>query len=167
LIRGAAVDERLTVFGSNGSGGHSVGVRVGGLAVLVSSSGPEQDEPARELAAAILAAAEERRAHTAEMERAEDIIRTLRAERAAAREALRCAVEGRRAFFGPVLCVPVVAGDWTGPVWLLDPEKRHDGHGLRFESLLELRALHPELWIVDVTERGVLLDAVKLPGVKP
>jgi hypothetical protein len=35
--------------------------------------------------------------------------------------------------------------DWSGPVWLLDPEKLWNGLGFRFESLAELWRVHPYL----------------------
>lgn len=164
-----AIDPRITVFGVNPRGGRTVGIKVNGLTVNVFADGPEQSLPARELAVAILDAGElhdravqAKRMHAEETEALRSTMRRFTSERDRAEEALLCAAEGRRRFFGPVLCVPVNAGDWSGPVWLLDPEKQESGFGLRFESLLEVRALHPELWIVDVTERGVLLDSAKL-----
>lgn len=47
----------------------------------------------------------------------------------------------------------------SGEVWLLDPVKKHRGRGLVFANLAEVRRLHPELWVVDVCDDGLLLDA--------
>jgi hypothetical protein len=52
-----------------------------------------------------------------------------------------------------------VSGDWHGEVWLLDPVKQERGRGLRFANVAEVRALHPELWVVSVQGDDVLLDA--------
>lgn len=90
-----------------------------------------------------------------------------RDERAAlARSALVSAINGRRRFFGPVLCVPGRDG-WAGEVWLHDPEKRERGSGLAFESLARLRELHPELWIVRTQGDGVLLDVCPITSEAP
>lgn len=159
----------ITVFGVNGRGGHNVGVTVGGITATIFSDGPEDDAACVRLAEAIERASaslaeldEAKRLHAVEIKRLRGIVDGLEARVRDLGETQLAALEGRRRFFGPVLCVPVTAGDWAGPVWLLDPEKQDRGFGLRFESLRELRELHPELWIVDVTECGVLLDAVKL-----
>lgn len=158
------------VYGTNGSGGHNVGVEVDGHQVLIQSSGPEDDAACVRLAESIENAGtlaeqleETKRRHAEELAAAKAANEALRARLAQAEASLRAAIEGERRFFGPALCVPANAGDWSGPVWLLDPEKRENGFGLRFESVRELRAAHPELWIVDVTDGGVLVDAVPLP----
>lgn len=69
------------------------------------------------------------------------------------------AIAGRWRFFGPVLMKPAKPGDWTGEVWLLDPVKQECGQALCFASVAEVRALHPELWVICTTVDGVLLDA--------
>lgn len=74
------------------------------------------------------------------------------------------AISGRRRFFGPVLMRPARPGAWDGEVWLLDPEKGERGLGPRFASVAEVRALHPELWVVTADADGVLLDAWNKEG---
>lgn len=158
----------MTVYGRNrnGAGGRNVAVTVDGLTVLVQSDDEASDEKAVAVARAIL----DRGELLAELEQCRskiaDLKKRLAEQRAAvdvSRASLLAAAEGRRRFFGPVLCVPAQGGDWSGAVWLLDPEKGEHGRGLRFASLAELRERHPELWIVGVTDRGVLLDAATLP----
>jgi len=157
----------VTVFGPRGSGARSLGLHpVEGVAVLVTPSSESDNEAANEIANRIAdeAAAEARRqvvlnALRASLDAAQEKLRAARA-RIADLEAINvAAVTGRRRFFGPVLMVPVAAGDWRGEVWLLDPEKKGRGFGLRFRSVAEVRELHPELWVTTVTADGVLLDA--------
>lgn len=70
------------------------------------------------------------------------------------------AIKGRRRFFSEVVARPVHSGKWDAEVWLLDPVKLENGRGLRFESLDEVRRLHPELWVRGVTPAGdLILDA--------
>ena len=83
----------------------------------------------------------------------------LEAKVATANAVNRAAIAGRRQFFSAVLMQPVKPDDWAGEVWLLDPVKKGDGFGLRFASVAEVRALHPELWVVETNADGVLLDA--------
>jgi hypothetical protein len=163
--------EGLTVYGRNrnGDGGRNVSLVVDGLTVLIQSDDAASDEKAIEVARALkrrgdlLAEAQKLRSeHAEEVAALKRRNEELHVKAAAATASLQAAAEGRRRFFGPVLCVPTTAGDWSGAVWLLDPEKGERGRGLRFASLSELRELHPELWIVSVTERGILLDAAKL-----
>lgn len=163
--------EGLTVYGRNrnGDGGRNVSIVVEGMTVLIQSDDASSDEKAIEVARALkhrgdlLAEAQKLRAeHAEEVAALKRWNEELRVKAAAATASLHAVAEGRRRFFGPVLCVPTTAGDWSGSVWLLDPEKGERGSGLRFASLSELRELHPELWIVSVTDRGILLDAAKL-----
>ncbi len=74
------------------------------------------------------------------------------------------ATTGRRRFFGPVLMQPAVPGEWGGAVWLLDPEKGTRGRGLHFSSVAEVRALHPELWVVSASVDGIILDVTPSAG---
>lgn len=71
-------------------------------------------------------------------------IRALTLKVESAEQRLEAAETGRRRFFGQVLLVPVRAGEWSGEVWLQDPVKGDRGTALRFASLMEVRALHPE-----------------------
>lgn len=162
----------VTVYGlANTYGGHDVEVGVGDdFRVSIRPRGPEHDAAALDLASAIVDASAvqaqievERRAREEDRAAANATFVRLSAERDAAHAALRAAVEGRRRFFGPVLCMPATEDDWSGEVWLLDPDKRESGFGLRFKSLAEVRERHPELWIVGVVNGGVLLDAARLP----
>lgn len=160
-----------TVFGTNGCGGHNVSLRVGGLYVLITSEGPEQDDRALHLAEAIEATGRDVEAHAmrlqelrVEIEHRDAVIAALRVKLARADDALSAALDGRRRFLGPVLCVPARDGDWAGAIWLLDPDKREGGFGVHFDSLSEVRRTHPELWVIGATERGVLLDAVSIGG---
>lgn len=155
------------VYGQNGGGGRNVGLDVRGVRVLLQSDGAAEDERVLRLARDIqagVAALDAERARAAEATRRTE---RLARELDTARAALGAATTGRRRFFGPVLCRPATPGDWSGPVWLLDPEKGERGSGLRFASLAELRAVHPELWIVGCVDGGVLLDACALRQVLP
>lgn len=153
----------VVVYGRNSGGGHHVGTVVDGLRVLVSSDSEGTDERAVRLAEAIRDAGHEREVAARDLRACNEHRRRLSAERDGARHALQAAIAGRRRFNGPVLLVPAMAGDWSGAVWLQDPEKRDRGFGLRFESLAEVREAHPELWVVGMNEHGVLLDAAVLP----
>ena len=161
----------VTVFGRNSTGGSNVGLSVSGVPVLLTSRGPEHDARCVELADEIrnagdrleIRAAQDRR-HEAEVAKLRATIRTLAANVESARRTIDAATRGERRFNGPVLCKPHSKGQWDGPVWLLDPEKREGGFGLYFGSLAEVRAAHPELWIVRIENDGILLDARPLGG---
>lgn len=154
----------IFVYGKNAGGGRNVGVEVDGIRVLVESSGEETDKAAEKLARSI---AERHEANTVaegerESFRRKELELCARIDREVARtrearSALACVINGRRRFFGPVLCVAGPNG-WGGEVWLQDPEKRDRGMGLSFSSLVELRRIHPELWIVRPEGDGILLD---------
>lgn len=168
----SAGDDGITVFGQNGRGGHSVGLRAGSVAVLLTSDGPETDAACVELAHEIRSAndrleirAAQVERHEAEVESLRAKLRVLTAERDALRDTIEHATRGARRFNGPVLCKPHSADAWDGAVWLLDPEKQDGGFGLYFASLAEVRRAHPELWIVGLSEGGILLDARPLGGV--
>lgn len=150
--------EDIHVYGAGANGGHAVGLDVGNLRVLVTPSGPEDDVAAVKLAQAVASAHEltERLRATAE-----DNAR-LRALVEKEQAAVRHMLTGNRRLFGAALLLPELAGDWTGPVWLYDPDKREKGIGLRFPSLLAVRETYPELWVVGVVDGGVLLDAAPL-----
>lgn len=149
----------IHVYGQSANGGHAVGLDVGGLRVLIQPRGPEEDAAAVALAQAVEHAA----GLAAELQRAQAGLRREAARADAAEAALARALEGRRALFGRALLVPELAGDWGGPVWLYDPERRERGMGLRFPSLEALRHAYPELWVAGLLDGGVLLDAAPLP----
>jgi hypothetical protein len=161
----------ITKYGKNEAGGHHFGVTVEGMHVLVRSDSAETDERAHKIAKRVENATEdyfearhieaEARRKTASLS---EMIQRADARAAEARQALEAATTGRRRFFGPVLLVPAIDGDWKGPVWLQDPVKRDRGSALRFASVAEVRAVHPELWIVEMTPHGILLDAAVLPA---
>jgi hypothetical protein len=159
-------ESRVTVYGQRQDGARNLGLEVGGIRVLLTPPDEEHQVEAGRLAAWLLEQEVERGTLLARLRAAEEEAETLRGHLQRAREAVRAADEranaaiaGRRRFFGPVLLQPARAGDWTGEVWLLDPEKQGRGSGLRFASLAEVRAMHPELWVVGVAEDGILLDA--------
>lgn len=154
-------------YGAQLNGARSVGVdlAVEGVRLLVQPQTADRNASAREIAERIAANEVANRALVVNFEAARDEvsrlreqIRKLEARLAEQRTINEAAIAGRRRFFGPVLMRPV-SGDWSGDVWLLDPEKKERGSGLRFASLAEVRALHPELWTIAVTDDGVLLDA--------
>lgn len=146
--------------------GGNAGVSVPGANVLVSPTGDGGAQRAHEVAAAILDAEARfsvlvKQAEAADRRIAELIDRAERAESRLAhqRNINMAAIAGKRRFFSAVLMKPKTPGDWTGEVWLMDPKKQEKGNALRFASLAELRAEHPELWVVESTEDGILLDA--------
>ena len=165
-------DPRITVFGAvNADGGRNVGVHGadGARRALIQSAGPEDD--ARCLAVATMvadadAAVDAHLAVVRSLERENaDLRRKLEnvsRQRDVARELHASAISGHRRFSGPVLCKPALPGKWGGDVWLLDPIAQERGFGLRFDSLADVRRAHPELWIVDVRDGGILLDAFPL-----
>jgi hypothetical protein len=159
----------LVEYGQRGDGAHNVGVDLEhlGVRVLVQPSGADENKAARLVAERICDGEE----HVSRLQAEADALRldnralwgrvaALRTELRTAQTINEAAIAGRRRFFGAVLMTPVTPGDWTGEVWLLDPAKRERGYGLRFNSLAEVRALHPELWVVRVEPDGaILLDA--------
>jgi hypothetical protein len=157
------------IYGRNGNGGHNVGVAVDGTRVLIESRGEEHDKEVERLARSIAEKHEanvvsdgERRAHKVTVSRLSESLERANERARMARSALESALNGRRRFFGPVLCVAGPDG-WSGEVWLLDPQKRESGFGLVFDSLAHLREMHPELWIVRPEVDGILLDVCPIP----
>ena len=70
----------------------------------------------------------------------------LRTELVDARARLEHLTGERRRFMGPACVRPHrTPGDWTGPVWLLDPRKNWDGFGFMFGSLALLWTEMPDL----------------------
>lgn len=141
-----------------------------GITVLVTPRHADDNKRALQVATRIADAELDAKAQQVALEalqHANDVfatrIRALTLKVESAEQRLEAAETGRRRFFGPVLLVPVRAGEWSGEVWLQDSVKGDRGTALRFASLMEVRALHPELWIVEVRPEGVLLDAAKLP----
>ena len=154
-------------YGQRMNGARSIGVdfALDGVRVLIEPSTSDGNATARELADRIaddentrLALSVQLEAERNEARRLREQIRKLETKLAEQRAISEAAISGRRRFFGPVLMRPVKS-DWSGEVWLLDPEKKERGAGLRFASVAEVRTLHPELWVVAVTDDGVLLDA--------
>lgn len=145
-----------------------------GVQVLVTPTGSDKNETAVRIATAIVDQSLAARANQVAIDGMQLANESLAKQLHEARlrisqlEAINeAAIGGRRRFFGPVLLQPVKPGDWGGEVWLLDPSKKGAGYGLRFASLAEVRALHPELWIVGAsTFEGILLDAWN-PNPKP
>ena len=163
-------EKSIHVFGRNASGGHNVGIDACGLRVLVESRDESTDESAVQLAQRIDAMARgvgvsifQKAVYEREISDLRETVARMERQFVKARATLDAAVTGRRRFFGPVLLSPGSEG-WHGDVWLLDPTKEDAGMGIRFESLAALREEHPELWIVDTHPRGVILDALPLPG---
>lgn len=157
------------VYGRNGNGGHNVGLEVDGTRVLIESRGEEHDKEVERLARSIAerheanAVAEgEREAHRHRERELSQMVKRANERARMARSALESVLNGRRRFFGPVLCVAGRDG-WSGEVWLLDPQKRESGSGLAFDSLAHLREMHPELWIVRPEGDGILLDVCPIP----
>ena len=157
----------LHIFGARDNGARAVGVDVHErVQVLVTPSDGDANDEALVVARDVLEAGRERASLRFELEQAQrtiarlsERVRRLDAERQDAENRVTAAVTGRRRFFTSVLMVPANPGDWSGEVWLLDPLKKHRGRALVFASVAEVRALHPELWVVEVREDGVLLDA--------
>lgn len=149
------------------SGGRNLGFDAAeGVHVLIQPSGPEYQKRAQQVAVAFADAALEQQAQKLALdalskanETLAEQLRKARARIAELERANEAAVTGRRWFFGPVLVKPAKRGDWSGVVWLMDPVKQERGLGLAFSSLAELRQMHPELWIVEPRDGGVLLDA--------
>lgn len=147
---------------------------IDGVHVLIEPRDRDAQKKARQLAVAILDAALEQQAQQLAINAVQAANETLATQLRAARlriaeleAANEAAVTGRRRFFGPVLMYPVHTGNWHGEVWLLDPVKQERGFGLRFDSLAEVRRMHPELWVVGVRDGGVLLDAFNAKAVTP
>lgn len=156
----------ITQYGARGGGARALGLTVDGIAVLVTPSTADENVKAARLAEQICDAGlvDAVRVETINGLKADLDAAKARASQAAARiaalEAINAAaIAGRRRFFGPVLMKPAIDGNWAGEVWLLDPEKKERGVGLRFASVAEVRALHPELWVIGATADGVMLDA--------
>lgn len=152
------------------SGARNLGFEAAdGVHVLIQPSGAEHQKRAQQVAVAFANAALEQQAQQMALnglQSANEVmagqLRKAHARIAELEAANEAAVTGRRRFNGPVLLKPTRPGMWTGEVWLLDPAKQERGFGLRFESLAEVRRLHPELWIVQSDEFGVVLDALPL-----
>jgi hypothetical protein len=120
-----------------------------GIEVQVRPRHADHQDAADALAASIAETVTRTAARVASCEAA---VEAMRGERDAARaraEAARARVEiltgERRRFIGPAVVRPDRAGDWSGPVWLLDPSKNWDGFGFHFDSLSALWADMPDL----------------------
>jgi hypothetical protein len=163
----SAIDAGLRIYGARANGARAVEVEVPeNVKVLVTSGDGERNETALAVARDVYKAGWERAGLRVELDNAKrchkqllERIRELEEQLAEAEVRERAATDGKRRFFGPVLMVPKHEGDWSGPVLLQDPDKRERGRSLVFASVAEVRALHPELWVVEVRDGGVLLDA--------
>ena len=131
-----------------------------GVCVLVQPSSGDAQEHAERTAREIAAHDMALRAADEEVERLRNALSAARTELRAARESVEAMATGEPRLFGTVLLKPTVAGDWSGPVWLLDPEKQDRGYGMRFESLASARTAFPELWPIGNTQDGVLMALV-------
>lgn len=158
--------EKITVYGPRAQGGRNLGLTLNGVQVLLSPQDEARQADAERIAVSVLENETAREALLARIQAMEAEVADLRGHLEQARSKVRAAEErataattGRRRFFGAVLLRPAQPGAWDGPVWLLDPEKKERGSGLRFASLAEVRQMHPELWVIAVTADGVLLDA--------
>lgn len=164
------VAETVTVYGPRPQGGRNLGVSLSGVTVLLSPADESHQEDAEHIALRLLGEHAERESLLSQLREAEVAAAALMEKLQHANEARRAAesraesaITGRRRFFGPVLLVPASSGDWAGEVWLLDPDKRERGVALRFASVAEVRAAHPELWVAGAAHGGVLLDAWGAP----
>jgi len=157
---------KIHEYMKSASGGRNLGFDAApGVHVLVQPIDAKHQKRAQQVAFAFADAALEQQAQKlaldglqAANESLADQLRKARARIAELEAANEAAVTGRRRFFGPVLLKPARPGDWSGEVWLLDPVKKEHGRTLVFDSLAEVRQLHPELWVVGVVDGGVLLD---------
>ena len=148
------------------SGAKSLGFdAVEGVHVLIQPRGAEYQKRAKQIAVAFADRALEQQSNQMALDGLQSAnealagqLRKARARISELEAANEAAVTGRRRFSGPVLLKPTRPEDWSGEVWLLDPTKKERGFGLRFDSLGEVRRLHPELWVVGITDGGVLLD---------
>lgn len=157
----------ITQYAPNANGARYLSFDAGdGISVLVQPVSERDNARAAELAAELTDVAQARAAMEFALQASKNEAADLRMQLDKVRAQVRdletintAAISGRRRFFGPVLMRPETPRDWTGRVWLMDPEKRESGHCLTFASVAEVRAMHPELWVVDVDTDGVLLDA--------
>lgn len=158
---------KINVFGGGSDGAKSVGFDASKhVRVLVTPIDRKHNSEALTVARELYPKSAASDAVRVELEHAKRTIarldrelKELEAERDAANERAAHAATGHRRFFTEVLLVPAKPGDWSGEVWLLDPVKKRHGRTLVFASVAEVRALHPELWVVEVRDDGVLLDA--------
>lgn len=160
---------KIHEYMANSAGARNLGFDAAdGVHVLIQPSSAEHQKRAQQVAVAFADAALEQQAQQLALDGLQAANETLSNSARRGRASLsssalrwRPSPTGRRRFFGPVLMKPARPGEWDGEVWLLDPEKRERGFSLRFESLAEVRQLHPELWVVGVVDGGVLLDAFR------
>ncbi|MFZ5440489.1 MAG: hypothetical protein ACOZQL_10800 [Myxococcota bacterium] len=162
---------KIHEYMANAAGARNLGFDAAeGVHVLVQPASAEYQKRAQQVAIAFADAALEQQAQQLALDALQkaneslaDQLRKARARIAELETANKAAVTGRRRFFGPVLLLPPRPGDWSGEVWLVDPVKREYGRALVFDSLAEVRRMHPELWVVGVVDGGVLLDAFGSP----
>jgi len=161
------MSDSITQYGAGPNGSRAVGVEIAdGLHVLVTPRSEELNERAMDTARRVVDQA------TADCAARSTILDLQNTNASLSQQLLRAqtqiaelerinqaAIAGRRRFFGPVLMRPEKPADWSGPVWLMDPEKQERGQCLPFNSVAEVHAMHPELWVVKADADGVLLDA--------
>lgn len=131
-----------------------------GVRVLIQAPSGETQEHAERAALEIAEHDREFRAMAEEAEILRNALTAARAELASARAAIEAMATDEPRLFGNVLLKPAVTGNWTGEVWLLDPEKQERGYGIRFKSLADARTAFPELWPIGNTSDGVLMALV-------
>lgn len=161
------MNTNVTTYSTRENGARALGLQpTEGVSVLITPSTAAENARAAEIAKQFLNAEQVDEARVtciglqrAEIEALKTRLREAQVRIAALERINEAAILGRRRFFGPVLMKPAVAGDWSGEVWLMDPTKRERGTALRFKTVAEVRALHPELWVIGTSSDGVMLDA--------
>jgi hypothetical protein len=153
----------ITRFMKRADGSYNLGVTVGDtVRVLVEPVSVDAQADAEKTASFIGHQTEEIARLEQKIIELRDALTKARTSRKTAESALDAALSGKRRFFGRVMMKPAMPGDWTGEVWLLDPEKQERGWGMRFQSTADVRREYPELWPVGKTHDGILLDACPL-----
>ena len=156
-------DNRIHRYADLGDGRRNLGIDVSEhVSVLISPQSTAAQEEAERVATLFVDHRSELEHMRSALSECRGAIEKAKARAIAAESALSAALSGTRRLFGRVLMKPSTAGAWNGEVWLLDPERKERGLGLRFDSVADVRIAYPELWVVDVTNDGVLLDAAPL-----
>jgi len=133
-------DGRVIHYSGGESGRQNRGVsfpHLNGVDVLVRPTTGSQED-ADELARKI-------RDLLPEIARLRETLRRVKVERDSARDRLAIVLGTKRRMSGPAVIRPADRTSWTGPVWLLDPEKGWGGFGFRFETLSEIWGEMPDL----------------------
>lgn len=158
----------LTHYAAQEDGRHNIGVSIGEtITVLVTPHSAAAQADAEQVAALIDDHVTSRRHDSEALAACRDSLALALSRAASVEAAIDAVMLGKRRFFGRVLMKPATPGAWSGPVWLLDPDKQENGLGLRFESTMEVRHSFPELWVIGMTSDGVLLDVAQRPEGTP